>query len=102
MEVFILYLKKEMQNNIISVLQQYKVTKASIFGSYARGDATEESDIDILVELSRKSLLDLVGIKVDLEEILNKKVDKNTFNGLNYSTRIGLKEQVLKDQVRII
>ncbi|MCG8516100.1 MAG: nucleotidyltransferase family protein [Halanaerobiales bacterium] len=97
-----MYLKKEMQNNIISVLQQYKVTKASIFGSYARGDATEESDIDILVELSRKSLLDLVGIKVDLEEILNKKVDKNTFNGLNYSTRIGLKEQVLKDQVRII
>lgn len=54
------------------------------------------------MELSRKSLLDLAGIKVDLEESLNKKVDINTFNGLNYSTRTGLKEQVLKDQVRII
>ncbi|MEJ6951704.1 nucleotidyltransferase family protein [Natronospora cellulosivora (SeqCode)] len=97
-----MYLEKDMKDKIISILNHYKVKKASVFGSYARGEATDESDIDILVELSRKSLLDLAGIKVDLEESLNKKVDINTFNGLNYSNRTGLKEQVLKDQVRII
>lgn len=63
---------------------------------------TEESDVDILVEPYRKSLLDLSGMKIDLEEALNKKVDINTYNGLNFSTREGLKECVLKDQVRII
>lgn len=54
------------------------------------------------MELSKKSLFDLAGIKVDLEETLNKSVDINTFNGLNYSIREGLKERVLKEQVRII
>ncbi len=73
-----MHLEKDMKDKIISFLSQYKVKRASIFGSYARGEATEESDIDILVELSRKSLLDLAGIKVDLEQSLNKKVDINT------------------------
>lgn len=97
-----MHLQQEMKDKIISILQQHKVKKASLFGSYARGEADENSDIDILVELSRNSLLELAGIKVDLEEALNKKVDINTFNGLNYSNRIGLKEHVLKEQVRII
>lgn len=44
-----MYLEKDMKDKIISVLNQYKVKKASIFGSYARDEATEESDVDILV-----------------------------------------------------
>lgn len=57
---------------------------------------TEESDVDILVEPYRKSLLDLSGMKIDLEEALNKKVDINTYNGLNFSTREGLKRMCIK------
>lgn len=54
----------------------YRVKKIAIFGSYARGEAKPESDIDILVEFSeRKSLLDLVGIEQELSEAFGVKAD---------------------------
>ena len=46
-----------------------------IFGSSARGDAHERSDVDIVVELERPDLFHLIGIKQDLEEKLNRHVD---------------------------
>jgi hypothetical protein len=56
--------------------QSYGVKKAALFGSRARGNAAQNSDYDILVELGKKmSLLDFVGLKQDLEEILGRKVD---------------------------
>jgi len=61
---------------IVSILARYRVKKIAIFGSYARGEASPESDIDILVEFSeRKSLLDLVGIEQELSETLGVKAD---------------------------
>ncbi|HEY4032532.1 MAG TPA: DUF433 domain-containing protein [Ktedonobacteraceae bacterium] len=61
---------------ILPVLKQAEVKKAALFGSYVRGDNNENSDVDILVDLPRgKTLLDLVGLKQDLEEILQRKVD---------------------------
>jgi len=61
---------------ILPVLKQAEVKKAALFGSYVRGDNNENSDVDILVDLPRgKTLLDLVDLKQDLEEILQRKVD---------------------------
>jgi uncharacterized protein len=64
-------------------LKKANVTKAALFGSYARGDNTKESDIDILVDLPRgKSLFDLAGLQIDLEEKLQKKVDVVTYRSI--------------------
>ena len=61
---------------IIPVLKQAEVRKAALFGSYVRGDNNEDSDVDVLVDLPRgKTLLDLVGLKQDLEEVLQREVD---------------------------
>ncbi len=63
---------------IIPILKRNDVVKAGIFGSYARGEETMKSDIDILIKYrarSRKSLLDLVGLELELEEKVGKKVD---------------------------
>ncbi|MBI5817023.1 MAG: nucleotidyltransferase domain-containing protein, partial [Candidatus Yonathbacteria bacterium] len=61
---------------IIPVLESQKVLKASIFGSFARGDNTKNSDIDILVKLKNgKTLFDLIELKMLLEEKLDRKVD---------------------------
>ncbi|MDA1079611.1 MAG: nucleotidyltransferase family protein [bacterium] len=59
-----------------SIFSQYGVKKAAVFGSQVRGTETKSSDIDILVELGKEmSLLDFVGLKLDLEDKLGKKVD---------------------------
>lgn len=80
---------------IIKVLKNQGVIKASIFGSFARGESTKNSDVDILVKLANsKTLLDLVGLKMELEEALDKKVDIMTYNSIHPL----LKKNILKDQ----
>ena len=73
--------------------------KAALFGSIVRGEVTEESDIDLLVEFKgRKSLLDLAGLKIDLQELIKKRVDIVTYKSLHPL----LKERILNEQVVIL
>ncbi|MHA1310584.1 MAG: nucleotidyltransferase family protein [Candidatus Helarchaeota archaeon] len=61
---------------LIEILKKHRVKKIKIFGSYARGEANLESDLDVIVEFSeRKSLLEIVGIEQELEDVLGIKVD---------------------------
>jgi len=61
---------------IITVLKNEGVKKIGLFGSYAKGKASAKSDIDLLVDFSKKkSLLDIVRIERELFEKLNKKID---------------------------
>ena len=58
------------------LMSEYPITTIAIFGSYARNTQSSSSDIDISVELGKKmSLMDFVGLKLDLEDDINKKVD---------------------------
>jgi len=70
------YTIDEVKKLIIPILIKYGVDKAYLFGSYARGEATPESDIDILIKSGTiKSLFKLGGLYYELEEILNKSID---------------------------
>ncbi|HDH58097.1 MAG TPA: hypothetical protein ENF16_05750 [Bacteroidetes bacterium] len=61
---------------LVSILKKHGIKKISIFGSYAKGIANTESDLDVLVEFSgRKSLFDIIGIEMELSEALDLKVD---------------------------
>ena len=61
------------------LLLEHGVISASVFGSYARGEATEESDLDLLVKLDKgRSYLDLGGFVYDMEKDFNIKVDVAT------------------------
>ena len=53
----------------------YKILKLGIFGSVARDQFTDKSDVDVVVELAYPDLFILVGIKQDLEELLQRPVD---------------------------
>lgn len=55
--------------------QEFGVTKIGLFGSYARGEVKEGSDVDIVVELGKADLFNLIGIKQILEEAFGSKVD---------------------------
>lgn len=88
----------QIKNKILPILKQAGVKKSSLFGSYVRGEAKEDSDIDILIEPPKKmSLFDLAGLKLDLEEVLGKEVDIITYNSIHPL----LKGYILKDQIKI-
>ncbi|MCP4268624.1 MAG: nucleotidyltransferase [Candidatus Brocadiaceae bacterium] len=55
--------------------QNFDLVKIGLFGSYARGENFEDSDIDIVVELKKPDLFYLIGIKQTVEEALGAKVD---------------------------
>lgn len=58
------------------ILHKYHVKKAALFGSVVRGDMTPTSDVDMLIDPpERFSLFDLAGLKVDLEDVLQRPVD---------------------------
>jgi predicted nucleotidyltransferase len=90
---------EEIRQKILPVLQRHDVTRAAIFGSFVRGENKEGSDLDILVEFSgEKSLLDLAGLKVELEELLKMKVDVLTYDSLHPL----LKDRILSEQEVIL
>jgi len=85
----------EIRNRIVPVLRRCGVKKAAIFGSFVKGEGKEGSDIDVLVEFKgEKSLLDLAGLKIELEEALGRKVDVLTYNSLHPL----LKERIIQEQ----
>ena len=64
--------KEELQN----ILNNYGVTDVSVFGSFARGEATQKSDLDLLVTYQQgTTLFDVANLQDALEKALNRKVD---------------------------
>ncbi|MBF0539577.1 MAG: nucleotidyltransferase family protein [Nitrospirae bacterium] len=75
---------QEIEERIISVLTRHDATMIGLFGSYARGQETPNSDIDILVNFNdTKSLLELVAIERELTESINQKVDLLTEHSIS-------------------
>jgi len=64
-----------LKENTPVLLEKYGVTRIGIFGSVARDDASEESDVDIVYEMSRPNLFTVVHLKEELENILHCPVD---------------------------
>ena len=90
---------EEIKQKILPILQRHGIKRAGLFGSYVRGEMREDSDVDILVELDDDiSLLDFVGIKLEIEEVLGKKIDL-----VEYCTiKPFIKDKIIKEQVGIL
>lgn len=75
---------REIEGRIVEILKPHGVRSIALFGSYARGEASTASDIDVLVEFSgRKTLFDIAGIEDELSEGLGLKVDLLTEKALS-------------------
>lgn len=87
------------KKQILPTLKNHDVIRAAVFGSYARGEENLKSDLDILVKFKgSKSLLDLVGLELDLKDKLKMGVDVLTYGSINHL----IKDKVLSEQVRIL
>jgi len=89
-------LLKAKREEILRVAAKRGARNVRIFGSVARGEADEASDIDILVDLEPgRSLLDLGGLWSELNELLGRKVEVVTEKGL----RERIRDRVLREAV---
>lgn len=89
----------QIKRKVVPILKRYGVKKAGIFGSYAVGKVTSKSDVDLLVQLKKgSSLLDLVGLEMEIEQKLGKKVDLVTYKSLHPL----LKDKILREEKSIL
>jgi uncharacterized protein len=89
---------KELQKKIVPVLEKYGVKRASVFGSFARGEEKKGSDIDILVKMPEDaSLFDMVGLKKSLEKKTAREIDIMTYRSVNKF----VKKYIVKDAIKI-
>lgn len=89
-------LLREKREEILRICGKYGVQSMRVFGSAARGEAGEQSDLDFLVELEPgRTLLDLGGLQYELEALLGHPVDVVTPRGL----KARIRERVLREAV---
>ena len=90
---------EEIREKIRPILRRHGVRKAGLFGSFVRGAMSKDSDLDIVVEIDDDlSLLDFIGVKLELEDALQRKVDL-----VEYCTlKPALEEKSMTEQVEVL
>ncbi len=89
-------LLKEKREGIIQTAESHGAKNVRVFGSAVRDELTEDSDIDFLVDVEKKhSSWFPAGLKIDLEKLLNRKVDVLTEDSIYWL----LKRKILKEAV---
>ena len=89
---------QEKRDVILALAARHGARNVRLFGSVSRDESGPQSDVDILVDLEPgRSLFDLGGLLMDLEDLLGRKVDVVTEKGLHWYIR----DKVLKEAVRL-
>lgn len=82
------------REEILAIARSHGLVNVRVFGSVAKGEDTSASDLDLLVDLEKgRSLLDLGGAAVKLEELLERRVELVTERGLHWY----LRDRILKE-----
>ena len=81
------------REEVLAIIARYPVSNPRVFGSVARGEDTEESDLDILVDDGHASTFELAGLELELEALLRSHVDVRTPGDLSK----GVASRVLPD-----
>lgn len=103
-----IYSIEEIKKRVQPIIQKYNIPAMYLFGSYARGEATEESDLDFLVDTTGTkltSLLRLGELYCDMEALFEKKIDIITVRAVMLNdampSDIDFRETVLRERVKL-
>lgn len=96
------------KNNIIDFItsnknllsKEFHITKIGLFGSFARGKAKSDSDIDIIVEFEENTN-DLYDIKMKLSEIFKKQFDRNVDIAREKYLKPRVKDEIIKETIYV-
>lgn len=91
------YRMDELTEKIRPIAENYNIDKVYLFGSYARGEAIEESDIDLIVNAEKLKGLKFFGFYEDLKEAFQKKVDLITEEQINRSRNNPLYQRFIEE-----
>jgi uncharacterized protein len=87
---------KEKREDILRIAAKYGASNVRIFGSISRGEADDESDLDLLVEMEKgRSLLDHAGLWLKLQELLGCKIDVVSERGIKPRIRDRVLEEAI-------
>lgn len=84
-----------LKQNMTQLQQQYHIQKIGLFGSFARNEATEESDIDLVIVSAKKSFRNRYGLKHFLEEKFQKAVDIGYLDSLHPFVQKQIKDEII-------
>ena len=103
-----IYTLEEIRSRTLPIIQKYHIPAMYLFGSYAIGQATEDSDLDFLVDTTGTdltSLLRLGALYCDLEDAFEKRIDLITVRSIMQNTDmpsdVDFRNAVLKERVRL-
>lgn len=103
-----IYTLSEIKKRVLPIIQKYNIPAMYLFGSYARGDATEDSDVDFLVDTTGTrltSLLALGELYCDLEEAFQKEIDLITVRAImqdsTMESDIDFRNAVFRERVKL-
>lgn len=102
------YTIHEIRYKVLPILNKYRIPAMYLFGSYARGDATENSDLDFLIDTTGTeltSLLRLGALYCDLEEAFQKSIDLITVRSImqesSMESDIDFRNNILRESIRL-
>ena len=102
------YSIEEIKVKLMPVIQKYHIPAIYLFGSYARGEATAESDIDFLVDTTGTeltSLLNLGALYCELEDVFGKKIDLVTVRAVMQKSEMesakDFRDAILREKVKL-
>ncbi len=88
-----------LKQNILRVIANYPVSRAAIFGSFARGDSADYSDVDLLIETNIPvTLFQILQMEFDISEVTGRKTDIVEYAAIKDSIR----ERVLSEAIQIL
>lgn len=93
-----LELIQDKKSDILAIAARHGANNIRLFGSVARGEDNESSDIDLLVSMEKnRSLYDLIGLQQEIQHILQRKVDVLTDKSINSY----LQAQILQEAISL-
>lgn len=88
-------LKKILKKHKPELIKKYNIRQIGVFGSYARGEEKQSSDLDIMVDFEKPIGLDFVTLAEELESVLSLKVDLVSVNAIKPRMMESIKEELI-------